>query len=57
MYTEVKQTEKLEFGVEKGSLQGSSKEYMMFMLRRLELPSGFQGRVFKGKLRERVQGT
>ena len=38
-------------------MQGSSKEYMMFMLRRLELPSGFQGKVFKGKLRERVQGT
>ena len=38
-------------------MQGSSKEYRMFILRRLELPSGFQGRIFKGKLRERVQGT
>ena len=35
---------------------GPSKENGQLMLKRSELPGGFQGRVFKGKMRERVAG-
>ena len=33
-----------------------SKEYRQLMLKRPELFDGFQGRVFKGKVRETVAG-
>ena len=42
----------LEFGAKKGLLQESGKE---FMLKKSKLPDEFQGRVFKGKVREKVQ--
>ena len=37
-------------------IAGPSKEYGWLILRRLELPNGFQGRVFKDKVREKVIG-
>ena len=56
MHSEAKQTEPLECGADKGLLQGSSKEYGWLMLKRPKHPDKFQGRVFKGKVRERVAG-
>ena len=35
---------------------GPSKENGQFMLKRCKFPDGFQGRVFKGKVRDRVIG-
>ena len=35
---------------------GPSKENGQLMLKRPKVPDGFQGRVFKGKVRERVSG-
>lgn len=37
--------------------KGQSKEYRQFMLKRAELSDGFQGRLFKSTVRERVQGV
>ena len=42
----------MEFGAKKGLLQESGKE---FMLKKSKLPDEFQRRVFKGKVREKVQ--
>ena len=52
MHSEAKQTETSEFGAEKGLLQGPCKEKRWLVLQRLELSHGFQGSVFKGKVRE-----
>ena len=43
---EDKQT--LEFGAEEGLLHGPSKENGWLLLKRPEVPNGFQGRVLKG---------
>ena len=53
-HSEAKQTKTLEFGAEKCLMQGPSKEYGWLMLKRPKLTGGFQGSVFKGKMRERV---
>ena len=45
-HSEAKQTEMSEFGAEKGLLQGPCKENRWLMLKRPELPNGFQGRSF-----------
>ena len=37
--------------------KGQSKEYRQLMLKRSELSDGFQGRLFKNTVRERVQGV
>ena len=37
--------------------KGQSKEYRQLMLKRAELSDGFQGRLFKSTVRERVQGV
>ena len=50
MHSEPKQTKMPEFGAEKDVLQGPSKENGWLMLKRPELPDGFQGRVFMGKI-------
>ena len=49
MYSEAKQTKTLEFRAEKGLIQGPSKNRGLG-LKKTKIPSGFQGRVFKGKL-------
>ena len=49
-HSEAKQTEILDFGAEKGLLQGSSKENGQLMLKNLKLPDGLGGKVFKGKI-------
>ena len=41
MYSEAKQTETLEFGAEKGFLQGPGKENGWLVPKRVELPSSF----------------
>ena len=37
--------------------KGQSKEYRQLMLKRSELFDGFQGKLFKSTVRERVQGV
>ena len=37
-------------------LQGAKQEWGWLMLKRWELPDGFQGKVFKDRVRERVAG-
>ena len=51
-HSEAKQTKTSEFRAEKGLLQGPYKENRWFMLKRPELPDGFQGSIFKDKVRE-----
>ena len=50
MHSEAKQTETLEFGAEKGLLQGPSKENEWLVLKNNKLPDGFERRVFIGKI-------
>ena len=50
MHSEAKQTKTSEFGAEKSLLQGPCKENRWLMLERLQLPDGFQGNVFIGKI-------
>ena len=49
MHSEAKQTEMLEFGAEKGLLQGPSKENW---LKKPKVLDGFQERVLKANLGE-----
>ena len=49
-HSEAKQTKTLEFGAQKGLLQGLSKEKGQLMLKRPKLPDSFGGRVFKDKI-------
>lgn len=55
-HSEAKQTRTLELGAEKGLLQEPSKEDSWFVLRGPKLPDGFQARVLKTVLEERVVG-
>ena len=50
MHSETKQTEMSEFGAEKILLQGLSKENCGLALKKPEIPHGFWGRVFVGKI-------
>ena len=50
MQSEAKQTESLEFGAEKGLVQDKQGERMACAKKTPELPEGFQGEVFIGKI-------
>ena len=52
MHSEAKQTEILEFGAEKGLLQGHVKRQMSHALKSPELPEGFWQRIFKSQVKE-----
>lgn len=56
MQSKARKNEASEFRAEEGLLQGLSKENRQVMLKRSELPSNFQGRVFKGNIGLRAAG-
>ena len=54
VHSEASQTETLETEAEKDLLQGPNKEYRQLMLQELQPLDKIQGRVFKGKKRDKV---
>ena len=52
MHNEARQTETLEFGVEKGLLQGHVRRREVYALKSPELPARLWQSTFKGQVRE-----
>ena len=52
MHNEAKQTETLEFGVEKGLLQGHARRWEVYALKSPELPARLWQSTFKSQVRE-----
>ena len=51
-HSEAKQTETLEFGAEKGLLQGQARRWVAHVLKSPELSEGFRQSIFKSQVRE-----
>ena len=56
MHSEAKQTEILEFGAEKGLLQGHARRRVAPALKSPELPKGFQQSTFQSQVEEGAHG-
>ena len=56
MHSEAKQTEILEFGAEKGLLQGHARRRVAPALKSPELPKGFQQSTFQSQVEEGARG-